>query len=830
MQLQSRVRYRPLLVLIFCLSGASALAYQVLWCRQLTFVLGGSAIAVSTILATFMGGLGLGGWIGGRLADRVGNTLRFYALAELLIALSALATPFLLSTSGSIYLGLYGLFSGHPALVTASRALATGVILIVPTTMMGATLPFMARFYIRNIDSLGRGLGTLYGINILGGVLGAALAGYYSILTFGVWNTFLLAVAVNLTASLSALILSFVAPHQQSGAGTKPILTEPSGPPPARALARPRTFLLLAMAGFFVSGFTGLAYEVLWTRALNFAIGNSVFAFTTVLVVFLLGLFLGSVFAGLYADRCRSPLLFVGWVQLLGGLSMVAAFAFADKLPALTRTMVNHLGAGNVLADAVTKIIPTSAALLLPTVILGFTFPFLMKSTARRLEALGRRLGDAYAVNTAGAILGSLAAGYLLLPTVGMVKGMYVVALVNVLMALGLFLASERSRPRRILVPVSALAGAFLLVGVFVINPRPLIESLPVVKNRNAEILSYEEGHTATVTVVKEKATNGEFKNLSLYINLLGASVTDNKYFHQQYYTVLSILPTALHPDPRRVFVAGHASGVTTGAAALDQRTERVTCVEISPEVIRAARLFADYNFNVAENPRVEILADDARAYLATTDDRYDLLITDCFISAVTGTAALYSREYFELCRSRLAPGGYTSIGVGNLTGTGRTVAMTFCEVFPHVALFRMPRGSWYNYVFLLGANDPFAFEAGALDEAYAQPALQAELERYGLGRSGIITGGYVCDSGPLKDLLEGTQICTDDLPVIDFQAVAWAEGFVSTPRPAVQRGLGWLRRERGVPMPFPWADQSRPQNWTNEPQVGPRGGMKPAG
>jgi len=492
--------------------------------------------------------------------------------------------------------------------------------------------------------------------------------------------------------------------------------------------------------------------------------------------------------------------------------------------------MVDHLGAGNVLADAFTKIIPTSAALLLPTIILGFTFPFLMKSTARRLEALGRRLGDAYAVNTVGAILGSLAAGYLLLPAVGMVKGMLLVALVNVLMALALFLGSEQGRSRRILVPVSAIAGALLLIGVFVLNPRPLIESLPVVKNRSAEILSYEEGHTATVTVVKETTRKDGFKNLSLYINLLGASVTDNKYFHQQYYTVLSILPAALHPDPKRVFVAGHASGVTTGAAAVDQRTEKVTCVEISPEVIRAAELFAEYNFNVAEDPRVEILADDARAYLATTEDRYDLLITDCFISAVTGTAALYSREYFELCRSRLASGGYTSIGVGNLTGTGRTVAMTFCDVFPHVAVFRMPRGSWYNYVFLLGANEPFAFEAEAMDEAYAQPALLTELERYGLGRSGVLTGGYVCDSGPLVELLEGTQICTDDLPVIDFQAVAWAEGFVANLQPAAQRGIGWLRRKEGGPMPFPWADDARPRDWKEEPRVRPGAGVKPAG
>ncbi len=821
MRIRTRIRTGPLLILIFCLSGASALAFQVLWKRQLTLLLGGSAIAVSTILATFMGGLGLGGWLGGRLADRVKQPLRYYALAELLIGLSALATPFLLSVSGSVYLGLYDAFGGDRTWVTMSRAFSAGIILLVPTTLMGATLPFMARFYIRRIDTLGRGLGSLYGINIFGGVLGAALTGYYVILAVGVWNTFLLAVAVSLVASLAAFALSFVRVEPgDSGAQQVPAAADASSgrtglavgstvrlDPPAPGPAGPSLLLPLTLVAFFISGFTGLAYEVLWTRALQFAIGSSVFAFTTVLVVFLLGLFLGSVLAGRIADRLESPLGFVGWVQLLGGATMVAAFFFVDNLPHLTKIVVDQLGAGNVFADAVTKIVPTAAVLIVPTVLLGFSFPILMKIRADHLSTLGRRLGVAYAINTAGAILGSLLAGYLLLPAIGLTKSIYAIALLNVLMAMALFASAARFSQRRLLVPATGVAAVALVTGIVLVDPRPLVENLAVVQEGETETLYYEEGHTATVAVLREETETGSFKNLQLYINLLGASVTDWRYHHQQYYTMLAILPTALHPDPRHVFVAGLASGVTTGAAALDERTEKVTCVEISPEVIRAAPFFDEFNFSVCENPRVRILADDARAYLATTQESYDLLISDCFLSAVTGTAALYSKEYFELCRSRLAPGGYMSIGVGGLGGSDRTVARTFCEVFPYVATFFLREGSWYNRTFLLGANEPFALEEDAMNAALAQPTLRAEMERYGIGSLRELKSAYFCDREPLLSIIEDSEVCTDDLPVIDFRAVAWAEGFVIGLPHEARRGLRWLIRTGECPMPFPMAE-----------------------
>lgn len=804
----------PALVVVFTLSGASALAYQVLWTRQLAFVLGGSAVAISTILAVFFAGLGLGSFFGGRLADRLRNPLAAYGVAELIIAGAALATPFLLSASGSVYLGLYRVLGDSPALVLLGRALATAVILIVPTTMMGATLPLVSRFYVRRVDHLGRGLGLLYGVNTLGGMIGAGIVGYYTVLEFGVRHSFYLAVAANVVAAITALVLSrgrglpaakgADGPADDDGtASDRAPVPVPSADAASSGPADQDGLLRLASLGFFVSGFTSIAYEVLWTRALNFAIGNSVYAFTTILVVFLAGLVPGAFLAGRLADRSRHPFRALAVVQLLTAAAVLILFSQAGRLPAFSVYLFEKIGAGTLASDVLTKVLPAAVALFLPALIIGLTFPFILKVVTDRLDRLGRRVGSFYAINTVGGILGSIVAGFVLLPLIGLTRGIILVAAINALMG-GIFLTrAESPRLRRLGLPL----GVGLLLGLGItaalIQPVPFIRHTSHGRGEDVRLLYHEEGHTATVAVTE--TTEKGATSRTLWINLLGASVTDEAYKHQQYYTLISLYPVALHPAPRNVFVAGLASGVTTGAAILDDRTAAVTCVEISPEVIRAAYLFEEYNFEVMSQPKATILADDARAYLETTEQRFDVLVTDVFISAVTGTSALYSKEYFELCRRRLAPGGLMSVGGGALRATDQTVARTFVEVFPYVALFSVENRAAYNRTFLIGSNEPFRFSRSSIEAAYAQPEVAAEWTRYGMPRPADLISSYVCDREMLLEYLQKTPMCTDDQPIIDFVSVAWAEGFVSRPSvtrtPGVQMLLQKTGGTRDIPM-----------------------------
>jgi len=801
-----RPRVRIALILIFWLSGAAALAYQVLWTRQLNLIIGTSAIAVSTVLATFMAGLGLGAHLAGRIADRARNPLLLYGVAEVGIGVFALLTPALLSASGWLYLELYRAFQGTPGLAVASRAIAAAIVLIVPTTLMGATLPFVARFYIRRMDHLGRGLATLYGINTLGGVLGAGLVGYVLVFSHGVRASLHLAAAVNGLAAVAAIALSLLARESvlpKAGGADAPAAAPEAGvsvPGPEARL--PRRWIALAMIGFWVSGFTTLAYEVLWARTLNFVIGNSVYAFTTILVVFLLGIFLGTLAAGQIADRARQRIWALGVVQLAAGLGSLVLFLLAPRLPALASVLAQRIGVETVLLGIAGKVVPAAIALLLPAVLLGLSFPLLLRVATDRLDRLGRRLGTAYAVNTVGAILGSLVAGFVLLPVVGLSRGMLLVVALNAAMSALFFWHAERRRTGRPLAVLAGLGALAVVTAAATITPRPFLVHTPIMTPFR-EILFHEEGRTATVVVTRSSADSPRQRGLEMYLNLLGMSVVDEAHFHQQHYATVALLPIVLHPRPERVFVVGLASGVTTGAAALDERVRSVTCVEISPEVVRAAAAFDSLSYGATSNPRIRNLVDDARAYLETTRERYDVIITDAFLSALTGTTALYSRDFFLLCRRRLAPGGVMSIGVGELKGIDRTVARAFVEAFPEVAVVLVPERNVYNRTYLIGGDEPLAISRRAVEGVYEQPAMAAELARFHFGTPEVLLGSYLISGEVLARYLTDVPPCTDDRPIIDFQAVAGAEGF-GIVRQAGGRGIRSLIQEAGRPGAFP--------------------------
>ncbi len=782
------------LAAIFCISGASGLAYEVLWTRQMSFVLGGSALAVSTVLAVFMGGLGLGSFLGGRIADRTRRPLHLYAVCQVLIALFGLMTPTLLSASGSVYLELHRLLGATPLLSTIARAIAASLIMLVPTTLMGATLPFVVRFFVRRVDRLGRGLGLLYGVNTMGGVIGAGYMGYYSVLQHGVQHSIVIASAGNFLAGVGALLIALLARGREYDAvPPEARAAEPPGVPPRPASAAPavawsddRSIVRLLYIAFAVSGFTSFAYQVLWTRMLNFAIGNSVYAFTTILVVVLTGLFIGAFVSGPLADRTKRPFLLLGTIQLLVVAAAVATYLTAPMLPGFTTTLVARFGAGTHLSDAVTKVIPAAILLLMPCFFLGLTFPLALKVAIGRLERLGDRLGRCYAINTIGAIVGSLVAGYVLLSTLGLERSIFIIISANSILAFLFLRRAERmARP---LTAVAALGATAVLLVAFVLEPMPFIQHTSLMKGGNRRIVYHEEGRTANVAVTEMLDRQGRVVMTEMFINLLGASACDREYRSQQYFNMISLLPTALHPAPEKVFVVGVASGVTSGASLLDERTKRKVSVEISPEVIRAAHYFEEYNYGVMRNPRAEIIADDARIWLTTTEERFDIIVTDAFLSAVTGTCNLYSLDYFILCSRRLAPGGLMSVGVGSLQGTDRTVARTFLEAFPYVACFVVESKAAYNRTFLIGANEPFAIDRAWIDAVYAQPQVQRELARYGMPDPEALIGSYLCDRETLLPLLEGTTICTDDLPVIDFQAISWAEGFSNKPVAAGMR------------------------------------------
>ncbi|MCK4304825.1 MAG: fused MFS/spermidine synthase, partial [Candidatus Eisenbacteria sp.] len=341
------------------------------------------------------------------------------------------------------------------------------------------------------------------------------------------------------------------------------------------------------------------------------------------------------------------------------------------------------------------------------------------------------------------------------------------------------FQHAKGSRYTKPALVVARVAIVVLVAAAVLVQPKPLLLNTRAMKSGHREIVYHEEGRAATVSVVKNMDAAGREWGRFLFINVLFAADVDVTHVNRQYYSGLSLIPTVLHPNPKHVFVAGLASGASTGAAALDERTERVTCVELLPEVIRGGKYFAEYNYHAMDNPKIDIIRDDARAYLETTDETYDIIVTDCFISAITGTAALYSLEYFKLCARRLKPGGFMSVGAGHLTGTDRSIARTFIEAFPEVAVFAMDTGNPdHNPTFLIGANEPIRFSRESIVKAFQQDALRIELTRFAIPAADTLIASYLCTGKDLLPYILDTESCTDDKPTIDFLAVTWIEGF----------------------------------------------------
>ncbi|MBK7670094.1 MAG: fused MFS/spermidine synthase [bacterium] len=443
---------RPALYLLFLLSGATALVYQVVWVRQQGLVFGGTHLAVSTVLAVFMGGLALGGWLLGRRADRWQRPLRAYGLLELGIALSALAAYGMLQVYPAIYVTLAGPFRDNPTALTALRFLLAAVAMIVPTTLMGATLPVLSRYAREAGGGLAGHLSLLYGLNTLGAVVGAVVTGFLLLPRLGTSRTLFVAVLLNLTVAVAALLLG------RRGSAAMPTGDAEDHAQGDANVATPGAKLVLA--GIGISGFCALGYEVLWTRALGTTLGTSTYAFTVMLAAFLSGIGLGSESFGLFMRRrsagrdTRSLVRLFAAVQALIGCTALGVTWLLGDLSGHSAWLTSALvgaGWGEFAARQATGFAAAFSYMVLPAFLMGVAFPLagtVHASTRRRSSGA---VGEVLAWNTVGAILGALAAGFLLIRMWGIERSLVALSALNLSLAAAIIGAASKRRiaPRR---------------------------------------------------------------------------------------------------------------------------------------------------------------------------------------------------------------------------------------------------------------------------------------------------------------------------------------------------------------------------------------------
>ena len=745
---------------LFTVSGACGLLYQVVWTRKLVLLFGTTPYAVSTVLSIFFLGLALGSLWGGRLADRTPRPLLWYGAMELFIGAFALLFIVTVDAGESAIVPLLQWAGPSRVLGLATRGALALLLLLGPVMLMGATLPLLARFVTEGRDRHGFRIGALYSLNTLGAVAGCFVTGFVLIEALGYTRTTLIGAALNAAAGIIALAAGWRAQRSDVLLGSSSLTSSRLEMPPTQSLA----ITYAVMGAFAVSGFCSLALEVLWTRMLTIVFIGTTYAFTTMLTSVLCGIALGGAVAALFADRVRHPVAAYGIVMALTGIATCATLLVFPSLPGILRDLQATVGY-DWDQSMVRKFVVCFLVLLPPMFFFGMSFPFAVRAAVRGREALGQSVGRLYGANTFGGVLGALAGGYLILPLLGSHWGIVALAALASLAGLALLYACPTmSAPIRHAFAALGLAGFGFVVFALPENVAASLNGTYLWEDH--ESIHFTEGVEGTV-LVSQPADDTSGSNRVLWINAVQATASIDKGVKMNRFQ--GILPMLFDRDPRLALFMCFGSGITAGTLALSP-FERIDAVEISRDVIEAAPFFAKDNFDVRNNPRVNFIHDDGRNFLLTALDRYDLISFEPMPLALAGVSAFYTREYYELCRAKLAPGGLVSqwVPLHSLNdAVVRSMIGTFLDVFPEAT-------AWFinSDIFLIGSDQPLRIDyARAEARIAANNPLRDGLGDVYLGDTVELIASFLMGKDNLARYAGDAPRMDDDRPWAEFLA-----------------------------------------------------------
>ncbi len=765
---------RAVVLACFFLSGATGLVYEVLWSRRLTLIFGVTVLAVSTVLAAFMGGLALGSVLFGRLVDRRRDALRVYAVLEGLVGLYCFVTPYLFEAIEVAYVAIHPALTGSPLLLRLARFVLALLVLLPPTMLMGGTLPALTRALSQRLAGLGGRVAALYGTNTMGAMIGAMAGGFLLIPAVGIRHSIYLTAVLNLAIALVAWALYL------AGRANEPLEAEAPHPETVAAPLLPRAAVWLLLA-YGLCGAASMIYEVGWTRVLALSLGTSTYAFSTMLAAFLAGIGLGSVVLARWrpiaVDRLRAPLLTFGVIELAIGVLVTMLTPALDRLPFAFLALFRTVGPRFWLLEAGTLGI-SLLVMLAPALLMGYAFPLVTRMATESLGVVGRRIGTVYAANTVGTVIGSFLAGFVLIPWVGVRAALAVGVALNLIVGVGYLLSARRERPGLATtgVVVAGLAAigwlalpdwnrAVLSSGAY-IYPTYYLSGQPEELMGQKEVLYYRDALTTTVSVTRVSAPGLDKPMLSLQIN----GKTDASTGDLSTQLLFAHLPSLLHGDPRSALVVGLASGCTLGALEQYDELRAITCVEIEPAMVEASGYFREINRDCLADPRLTLVLDDARNHLLVTRERYDLITSEPSNPWISGVANLFTHEYFELCREHLTEGGLYCqwLPLYNLAPQDlRTILGTFRDVFPHCSLWVFPTLATDAY--MIGTNQPLSIDVTSLATRAAHPEAAADLRSAGVRDAWDLLAGYLFGTETIAAIGLGARRNTDDFPIIEF-------------------------------------------------------------
>ena len=750
-------RFLPLVLLLFAGSGCSALIYEIVWYQLLQLAIGSTAVSLGIVLATFMGGLCLGSLLIPRMRFAGRHPLRVYAALEFGIGILGVLVLFGIPLIDRIY--VYG--AGYGLMGMLMRGLMAAVCLLPPTMLMGATLPIITRW----VKATPRGVswwGLLYGGNTVGAVFGCLLAGFYLLRLYNMATATIVAAAINFAVAAISLGLSAGTP-QMATAGESVDASETDTAAKASDDDSRRADDLTIYITIAISGACALGAEVIWTRLMGMMLGATVYVFSIILAVFLIGLALGSA-GGSWLQRVMSPRLALGWCQVMLTMGIAwAAYMIADSLPYWP---INPLLTISPWYTFQLDLVRCLWAILPAAILWGASFPLALAAVKSRGEDSGRVVGAIYAANTFGAIVGALGVSLILVPWIGTQQSQRVLLVMAAIGALCALI--PRAVERKSWGIAEGLLAAMVIAGLLTwyvdAVPGELIAygRRMAISAGSSRILYTREGRNSSVAI-------SQWNDGAIEVDVNGHVEATTEPYDMKLQRMVGHLPALLHPHPQSVLGIGFGAGVSAGTFTRYESIKRIVVCEIEPVIPPTSTMyFAKQDYDVMHNPRTQIIFDDARHYVLTTREKFDIIASDPLDVFVKGTAALYSKEYFEAVKKHLNPGGMFTLYVPLYESDEKTVKSeiaTFMEAFPYGTVWaNTVNGLGYDLV-LMGQADPLKINLDEVQQRLSSPSyapVAESLREIGISSAVDLFATYAGGKDDLGPWLAGAELNRD--------------------------------------------------------------------
>jgi len=723
---------RKVLYFIIFLSGMSALFYEIIWLRLLTLFFGVSSFAISTIVGTFMGGIALGSYIFGNISEKKQNVVKIYAYLEFFIGLSSLVVFLILNNTTFLHEIYYHFYNNASFYGLSFVRLALAILLLLlPSTLIGGTIPLVSKYLIRKEDAVGKDFSKIYYINTFGALAGTVLVSFFFVRYFGVNYSFFSAFLINILIFLFIAVFSV----KESAEGSDRESVENAG-------TRDGILYLAAVIGFIHIG-----YEVLWVRIFSIITSGTTYVFALVLSGFLLGFMLGGYFMSKWIDRLESPFKTLVYIEV-----------FVSFFGALILFLLPSLdGLSDVFRSGPLYILWYELAIpfvfsLIPSVFMGAAFPLILKIYSSDVERMGKKTGNIYFSNTIGTIFGSLVVGFVLIPLLGIKLSTFVIVAIGLLLS---FFILQKKRLKSFMILIVAVGALFLVL------------MSPGAFDFKQNILYYEEGIVATVSVEEVDYPLGKYKSLNVDGESVAAThpvlVIDSK--------ILAHIPLLLANNPKNAVSVGYGTGGTTYSMVL-HGVETYT-LEIEEKVVEAASLeFEELNHGVQNDESLHIVIDDARNFLSATNKKFDVIVTDVTNLKYKSNPSLYSVDYFEILADKSSDDGIVAVWmpVSYVAFEDiKTLINSFHEVFPHTTV-------WYytkyptHFLVLVGTRERLLIDIGKIGRANEK--VRIDLDEIEIKNDYDFASMLFMGEEDVKNLISGAELHTDNNPILEFSNI----------------------------------------------------------